>query len=38
MYHLIGMMKKAEEEGDSSLSEITDEHMLQVINDFFSGK
>ena len=38
MYHLIGMMKKAEEEGDSSLSEITDEHMFQIVNDFFFGE
>ena len=38
MYHLIGMTKKAEEEGDSSLSDLTDEHMFQVVSDFFGGK
>ena len=37
MYHLIGMMTESEVKEDTSLSELTDVHMFEIINDFFGG-
>ena len=38
VYHLIGTLKEAAVDGDKTISELTDVHMFQIVNDMFFGK